>query len=172
LREKFPKLRDTKLKYSIFFGPQICEINYDDLTEHLLTETAISAWLTFNTVFLNFLGNVKAENYKELVEDLLNAYQTMGCNVTEVSFFTFPLGLLPSKLGSNERRTWGKVPLGYFHHGENVCRKVVIEHVSRLLLEPYCRGVYCQLQMNELQKEVSNMRKIKHLVTHISCVTA
>jgi len=28
-------------------------------------------------VYLNFLGNVKAENYKELVEDLLKANQAV-----------------------------------------------------------------------------------------------
>jgi len=31
---------------------------------------------------LNFLGNIKAENYKEPTEDLLNAYQIMGCNIS------------------------------------------------------------------------------------------
>jgi hypothetical protein len=45
-------------------------------------ENEKSAWLKFKVVSLNFLGNVKAENYKELVEDLLNAYQTMGCNTS------------------------------------------------------------------------------------------
>jgi len=40
--------------------------------------------------------------------------------------FTFSLGLLPSEPGSSERQTWGRVPPGYFYHGENICRKVVI----------------------------------------------
>jgi hypothetical protein len=43
-------------------------------------------------VCLNFLGNVKAENYKELFEDLLNAYQAMGCNTS------FKIYFLPSHL--------------------------------------------------------------------------
>jgi hypothetical protein len=30
---------------------------------------------------LNFLGNVKAENYRPIVEDLLDTYQTVGCNM-------------------------------------------------------------------------------------------
>jgi hypothetical protein len=54
----------------------------DHLSEHMLTETEKSLWLTFKAGFLNFLGNLKAENYKELVEDLLKAYQTMGRNVS------------------------------------------------------------------------------------------
>jgi len=38
LREKFPELSKVKLKYGIFFGPQIREIINDDLLEHLLTK--------------------------------------------------------------------------------------------------------------------------------------
>jgi len=42
-------------------------------------------------VCLNFLGNVKAENYMELVADLLNAYQTMGRNMSfQIHFFYIP----------------------------------------------------------------------------------
>ena len=82
MREKFPKLSDAKLKERIFIGLQICEIINDDLSEHLLTETEKSAWLTFRAVCLNFLGNIKAENYNELVENKLNAYQTMRCNMS------------------------------------------------------------------------------------------
>jgi hypothetical protein len=62
------------------FSSQIREVISDDLSEHLLTETEKSAWLIFKAVCLNFLVNIKAANCKEFVEDLLNAYQTMGCN--------------------------------------------------------------------------------------------
>ena len=30
----------------------------------------------------NFLGNVKADNYKELVKNFLKSYQHMGCNMS------------------------------------------------------------------------------------------
>jgi len=68
-----------------------------DLFEHMLMDTEKSVWLMFKAVCLNFLRNVKAEHYKELVEDLLNAYQTMGCNMSLKIHFLFPIGLLPSK---------------------------------------------------------------------------
>jgi len=35
----------------------------------------------FQNSCVNFLGNIKTENYKELTEDLLNAYRIMGCNI-------------------------------------------------------------------------------------------
>jgi hypothetical protein len=75
ISEKFPKLSDAKLKDSIIIGSQIREIINDDLFEHLLMETEKSGWVLFKVVCLNFLGNIKAKNYKELVEDLLNAFQ-------------------------------------------------------------------------------------------------
>jgi hypothetical protein len=59
LKEKFPKLSDAKLKDVIFIGPHIPYIINDDLYEHLLT----SEWITFKAGCLNFLGNVKAQNY-------------------------------------------------------------------------------------------------------------
>jgi hypothetical protein len=31
---------------------------------------------------VNFLGNIKTENYRELTEDLLNAYRIMGCSIS------------------------------------------------------------------------------------------
>ena len=67
LTEKFPKLSDAKLKEGIFIG-MVCE-TINDLFLHLLTENETSAWLTFTAGCLNFLGNVKAKSYKELVED-------------------------------------------------------------------------------------------------------
>jgi hypothetical protein len=91
LRKTFLKLSDAKLKEGVFIGPQVRDIINDVLSEHLLMEAEKSAWLMFKVVFLNFLGNVQAENYKELVEDLLNAYQTVRCNMSlTIHFFNIP----------------------------------------------------------------------------------
>jgi len=40
------------------------------------------AWDTFRLVSTNFLGNIRAENYKELIEDVLSLYHKLGCNVS------------------------------------------------------------------------------------------
>jgi len=64
----------------------------DDLFENLLTEKKIekSAWLQIKAVCLKLLWNVKAENCKELVKDLLNAHQTVWYNVSlNIHYFTF-----------------------------------------------------------------------------------
>jgi hypothetical protein len=93
--------------------------------EHVLTETEKSVWLKFKAVCLNFLRNVKAKSYKELVEDLLNTYETLRWDML---------------LMAEEWLTWGTVPPGSFHHGKKICRDVFTEHFSWLLLEPYLMG--------------------------------
>jgi hypothetical protein len=89
----------------IVIEPQIHAVINDDLFEHLFLETEKSAWLKFKEVRLNFLGNVKAEKYEELVQDLLNAYQTRGRNMLfEDSLLTFQIGLLLSESGGSEQQ--------------------------------------------------------------------
>jgi len=92
--------------------------------------------------------------------------------VIDESFLTFPLGFLPSETDRSERRIWGTVPPGYFHHRKKICRKVVTEHVSWLLLEPYWRGVYCQLQTKEAEKGVLYVSKTTHLFSYFCCIIA
>jgi hypothetical protein len=82
-----------------------------------------------------FLENVKAENYKELVEDLLNAYQTVIC-YTEDSSFTFSLAHLPSESARIERRKWEN-----FH--QNICtvEKRYAMKSSQNMLADFCWNI-------------------------------
>jgi hypothetical protein len=48
-----------------------------------------------------FLGNHKAENYHEIVSDLLTAYKPMGCNMSlKVNFLSSHLDFFPENLGA------------------------------------------------------------------------
>jgi hypothetical protein len=48
-----------------------------------------------------FLGNYKAENYHEIVSDLLTAYKAMGCNMSlKVHFLGSHLDFFPENLGT------------------------------------------------------------------------
>ena len=40
-----------------------------------------NAWLSFKRICKDFLGNDKAANYRDVVQDLLTSYKTMGCNM-------------------------------------------------------------------------------------------
>ena len=52
-------------------------------------------------VCVNFLGNLKAENYKELVENLLSAHQAMRCDMSfEIHFLHSHLNFFPLNQGA------------------------------------------------------------------------
>ena len=59
-----------------------------------------------------FLGNVKAENYKKFAEDLLNAFQTVGCNMSlKIHFLHSHMDFFPPKMGASSDENWKS-----FHH--------------------------------------------------------
>jgi hypothetical protein len=48
-----------------------------------------------------FLGYHKAENYHEIVSDLMTAYKPMGCNISlKVHFLDSHLDFFPQNLGA------------------------------------------------------------------------
>ena len=66
-----------------------------------MTETEKCEWLTFKVVCLIFLGNLKAENYKELLADLLKSHQTVGCNMSfKIHSLHSHLDFSPPNLGA------------------------------------------------------------------------
>ena len=80
LKGKFRKMKtDTKLKAGVFVGPEIRKLIQDPLFRLELTEQEQAAWDAFVLVH-NFLGNHRADNYVELVDNLITAYQHLGCH--------------------------------------------------------------------------------------------
>jgi len=47
-----------------------------------LNETERNAWLLFKRICKDFLGNHKAANYQDVVQDLLTSCKAMGCNMS------------------------------------------------------------------------------------------
>ena len=91
----------AKLKEGIFVGPQIRRILDDTKFENLLTEVEKAAWNSFKSVVKNFLGNKKSDNYKEIVENLLQNYERMGVNMSlKIHFLHSHLDFFPENLGS------------------------------------------------------------------------
>ena len=67
----FPGLSYEKKKAGIFDGPQIRTLLRDQYFVTIMTVVEARAWKAFSKVFHNFLGNKRADNYIELVEELL-----------------------------------------------------------------------------------------------------
>ena len=51
-------------------GLQIRKLFRDDMFNNLLHGDKKKAWDAFRVVSTNFFGNIRAENYKELFEDM------------------------------------------------------------------------------------------------------
>ena len=81
LREKFPRLSEAKVKEGIFVGPQIRYLIKDEYFDMLLQDDEKAAWDSFKFVVKGFLGIRRAQNYEEFVNNLLQNYLKLGCNM-------------------------------------------------------------------------------------------
>ncbi|GBN79706.1 hypothetical protein AVEN_11883-1 [Araneus ventricosus] len=73
----------------------------DPVFESKLTKKEAAAWILFKELAKNFLGNHKAENYRQIVNNLLKAYKIMGCNMSLKFYFLHShLDFFPENLGS------------------------------------------------------------------------
>ncbi|ESO03183.1 hypothetical protein HELRODRAFT_174081 [Helobdella robusta] len=82
LRSMFPRISDAKIKERIFVGPQIRKVIGDKHFQDMLNGKDLEAWAAFKSLVVNFLGNNKSNNCKEIVEQCINAFQKMGCNMS------------------------------------------------------------------------------------------
>jgi len=98
LRNNFPNLSDAQIKEGTFIGPQIRELMQDKQFDEDLNETERNACLSFKRICKDFLGNHKAVNYQDVVQDLLTLYKAMECNMSlKIHFLESHLDFLPRK---------------------------------------------------------------------------
>jgi len=81
LRNRFPNVSDAKVKKCIFIGLKIRELIQDKQVDKDQNETERNVWLSFTRICKDFLGNHKAANYQDAVQDLMTSYKAMGCNM-------------------------------------------------------------------------------------------
>jgi hypothetical protein len=82
LRQKFPLLSNAKIREGVFTGPDIRSLLRDKVFERIITGDEQRAWHAFREMFTGFLGNTRADNYKDLTAELLSLYQKLGCNMS------------------------------------------------------------------------------------------
>ncbi|UYV66635.1 hypothetical protein LAZ67_4002419 [Cordylochernes scorpioides] len=101
LKQKFSSISEAKIKEGIFVGPQIRELQQDGNFQNSLNEVEAAAWNSFRNVCKNFLGSVKVENYRNIVNDLLLSYKALGCNMSlKIHFLHSHLYSFPDNLGA------------------------------------------------------------------------
>ena len=101
LCQAIPRLTREKLKVGIFDGPQIRQLIRDPEFENSMNEVKLEAWKAFVQIVKNFLGNSKARNYAELVNNMLIALRNLGCNMSVKMHYLFSrMDQFPENLGS------------------------------------------------------------------------
>lgn len=100
IQMKMPQLSTEKIKAGIFDGPQIRQLIKDPAFVTSMNEAERKAWTSFIAVVKNFLGKHKAENYVELVNEMLNSFKSLGCNMSiKVHYLHSHLDSFPENLG-------------------------------------------------------------------------
>ena len=65
-----------------------------------MTDVEKTAWEAFVSVVRNFLGNKKSEDYKQLVQSMIESFQVLGCNMSiKMHFLNSHLEQFPANLG-------------------------------------------------------------------------
>ena len=76
----FPGLSIEKLKAGIFDGPDIRKLMQDENFILSMNPLEADAWRGFVGVVQNFLGNRRAANFEEVIQNMLDVYQRLGAN--------------------------------------------------------------------------------------------
>jgi len=106
VRNKFPNVSGAKIKKGTFIGPQIRELMQDKQFDEDLNKTERNAWLLFKRICKDFLGNHKAANYQEVVQDLLTSYKAMGRNMSlKILFLESHLDFFPGNSAKSVTNT-------------------------------------------------------------------
>lgn len=100
LSEMFPRLSDAKVEMGIYDGPKIRHIFASNL-EEVLTKEERSAYTDLKLVCEGFLGNHRADNYEQLIKNMMVGYKKLEINVTlKMHSLLCHLERFPSNLGN------------------------------------------------------------------------
>jgi len=98
-----------------------------------LNEAERNAWLSFKRICKDFLGNHKAVNHQDIVQDLLTLYKAMGCNMSlKIHFLESNLDFSPENLGKVSDKHGEP---RHYDCGKVVPRQVDLKYVGRLLMD-------------------------------------
>ena len=81
IQKLFLKLSEAKINGGVFVGPQMKRLMKSDSFPGKLSAVERRAWKSFVSVVEGFLGNYKSDNFREIVEELVDAYEKMGCRM-------------------------------------------------------------------------------------------
>ncbi|XP_061443081.1 uncharacterized protein LOC133365351 isoform X1 [Rhineura floridana] len=130
----FLGLTMEKLKAGIFDGPKIRELINDLNFTKFMNDVEASAWCSYVSVVKNFLGNHKADNYEELVQNMLANFKHLGTNMSiKVHYLHSHLDRFPDNLGDFSEEQGER-----FHQDIKVMEERYQGRWDRHMMADYC----------------------------------
>lgn len=84
-----------------FTGPQIRKLIENEEFTYKLELEELDAWEATKDVIKDFLGNKKADNYKEIVKRMIDSFEAMGVHMSlKIHFLANHLDFFPKNLGN------------------------------------------------------------------------
>ncbi|UYV79433.1 hypothetical protein LAZ67_17002595 [Cordylochernes scorpioides] len=162
LKQKSSSISEAKIKEGIFVGPQIRELQQDGNFQNSLNEVEAAAWNSFRNVCKNFLGSVKVENYRDIVNDLLLSYKALGCNMSlKIHFLHSHLDFFPDNLGAVSDEHCER-----FHQAISSMKKRYQGKWSPAMLADDCWALKRDLPQATYRRK-STMGRVLYIVVHL-----
>jgi len=116
-------------------GWQIKQLFEDQNPSIKLNAIERRAWEAFENVCKHFLGNKKAENYSENVQELISSYSATGCNMSlKLHFLHFYFNFFPENVTAVSHEL-GKVSIQTFPTWKKAQWKTESKYIRWLLLK-------------------------------------
>jgi hypothetical protein len=156
LKRKFPQTKCGKTDECIFMGPQIRDLIKDEYFDTLLQGDEKAAWNSFKFVVKGFLRNRRAQNYEEHLNNLLQSYQKLGCNMSlRIHFLHSNLNFFPENCGAVSDEHGER-----FHQDVSSMEKRYQGKWSCAMLVHYCWTLARNVPSMEYKRQAKRKKKI------------
>ena len=119
----------------------------------MLCEVERTAWTCFVSVVNGFLGNHKAENYRELVDGLVDAYQKMGGRMSlKVNVLHAHLDELKNNMGDYSEEQGEK-----FHQDVRSFKERYKEQYNESMMGNYIWNLLCESKLTYHRQSRKNI---------------
>ena len=151
---KFSRLSYEKIKAGIFDEPQIRHLLKNQEFISTMKREELQAWKAFSDVVKNFLGNMKSQNFSKLVENLLQAFHNLQCNMSvKVHFLYSHLDYFPENLGAFSEEQGER-----FHQDIKVMEKRYQGRWNISMIADYCWSLMHETSKFEHSRQSKRMK--------------
>lgn len=81
---------EGKIKEGVLVDPDIRQLMKNKKFEEKIKSVEKDAWVSSKDITHKILGNCKDPNYTTIVENMLQNFQILGCNMSLKNIFAFP----------------------------------------------------------------------------------